>query len=193
MSASSNAQTEDARAALSEFLVQLESHAARSLSKLVNYTHGDVQFQFGTLAQLLQSGDFMSYLNDHAEHRTETPTATQFRVFYDLYLLKDLLNKTPLPELILLLQIVHSDNVAQRISRIEGVHGVLTQLGPAAITEIHNALSEPAGTPTLCTFTIVHLLLPNYPVSLPITRQPNFICPLSSLSRNKTMISRRWS
>lgn len=146
MSLTSQAQAEEARTSLSEFLVFLESQLPRVLSRLVKYTHGEVQFQFGTLARLLESGDFMSYISETADLPPEDATATQFRVFYDMYLLKDLLIKTPLAELVLVLSIVHSDNIPQRISRIEGVHGVLTQLGPMAITEIHNALAEPAGT-----------------------------------------------
>lgn len=146
MSLSSQAQTEEARATLSEFLAFLESQPARVVTRLVKYTHGDVQFQYGTLARLLESGDFVAYISDTADFSPDDAIATQFRVFYELYLLKDLLIKTPINELVLVLSIVHSDNIPQRISRIEGVHGVLTQLGPAAITEIHNALSEPAGT-----------------------------------------------
>lgn len=146
MSLGSQAHGDEARVALSEFLAFLESQPARVLSRLVKYTHGDVQFQFGTLARLLESGDFMSYISDSADVPQDDATATQFRVFYDMYLLKDLLIKTPLVELILILSIVHSDNIPQRISRIEGVHGVLTQIGPAAVTEIHAALAEPAGT-----------------------------------------------
>jgi hypothetical protein len=147
MSVSSHTQTEEARAALSEFLVFLEAQSSRIVSRLVKYTHGEVQFDYGPLAQLLESGDFMQYTHDNVEIHHGDEIEAQFRVFYDLYLLRDLLNKTPTDSLILLLQIVHSDNLPQRISRIEGIHGVLTQIGPAAITEIHTALAEPAGTP----------------------------------------------
>lgn len=145
MSAPSSMQSDDARAALGEFLVFLESQSPRSVARLVKYTHGEVQLQYGPLAKLLESGDFVSYLQDATERPENDDFEAQFRIFYDLFLLRDLLSKTPLSEMMTLLQIVHSDNLPQRISQIEGVHGVLTQLGPAAISEIHSALAELIG------------------------------------------------
>lgn len=149
MSVTSSMQTDDVRAALSEFLVFLESQSPRIVARLVKYTHGEVQLQYGPLAKLLESGDFVPYMQEAAERPVTDDLEAQFRIFYDLFLLRDLLNKTPLAELMMLLQIVHSDNLPQRISQIEGVHGVLTQLGPAAISEIHAALAEIAGTSKL--------------------------------------------
>lgn len=136
-------QADEARAALSEFLVFLEAQSSRVVARLTKYTHGEVQFDYGGLARLLDA-DFMQYLQDSYELSPNDFIGQQFQVFYDLYLLRDLLAKTPIDSLFLLLQIVHSENLSQRLSRIEGVHGVFTQLGPAAITEIHVALSEPA-------------------------------------------------
>lgn len=145
MSGDTTTQLEDARAMLVGFLGFLESQPARVVSRLVKYTHGDVHFSWTQLMAVLESGQFMQYLQDQPSDHSDQ-TELEFRVFYDLYLLRDLLIKTPLQELLLLLSVVHSDNLAQRISQIEGVYGVLTQLGPAAISEIHNALTQPAGT-----------------------------------------------
>lgn len=145
MSAPSSVQAEEIKSALVDFLVFLEAQPARVLTRLVKYTHGDVQLAFGPLAQALESGVFIQYLQTESEMHPSDDLEAHFRVFYDLFLLRDLLNKTPLQELLMLLSIVHSDNLAQRFSRIEGVHGVLTHLGPAAISDIHSALAEPAG------------------------------------------------
>jgi hypothetical protein len=146
MSTVSQTHADDAKAALCEFLIFLESQPSRIVSRLVRYTHGEVQFHFGQLANLLESGEFMNYMQESSDRGQPDELESEFQVFYDLYLLRDLLIKTPLPELMLLLSVVHSDNLAHRISRVDGVHGVLTQLGPAAITEIHTALIQPAGT-----------------------------------------------
>lgn len=140
----SQAQSDEMKVELSDFLIFLESQSSRVVTKLVKYTHGEVVFDFGGLARLIEAGDFVQYLQETYETAPNDVLGQQFHVFYDLFLLRDLLAKTPIDSLVLLLSIVHSDNLAQRISRIEGVHGVLTQIGPAAISDIHAALNEPA-------------------------------------------------